>query len=753
MRRTIIYIMIFVVFTAVNLGAVPTTINFQGALRDADNQPVTATKTIEFLIYPDSTGIIELWSETHSSVEISDGIFSAELGSVNPFPSDLFANNTLYLTFQIDGDEMTPRQKLLSVPYAKIAEKASSIDGSFDSIYVNKTGPDTITANSTEGALNLENTNSSGKGLKIIDAGDGVFVNSAGNPSTQNTSSSSNGVEVAGAQGNGVYVGHAGQNGIYVEATLDDGIHINSADGEGVFISTTGSDGVFVWSAGSPSTSTISADKNGLEIAGAEGNGVFVGRADKHGLQVNKALNDGINIYEAGSPTQAETSDWKNGFEAAGTQGAGLFVGRADKDGVRVLSSGYNGFYIKSTHDNGFHVRNAGDHGLYAENVDVNGVRVDSAGADGINIQKAGSPSTQYTSSTHNGVEIAGAEGHGIFVGQADKRGVHIGNSAESGLYVNSAGKDGVNIQQAGSPSNQITSSSNNGVEIAGAEGNGIYIGQADMDGVYVDNSDGAGFYVDHADFGVKIGHAGTGVIVDHANVSAFNAQDAFYGLYVDSTYFDGVWVRSTGDDGVYVSSAGGDGVDANTTDPLDEWGIYTPDKIHGSNISTRTQSVHVYNSGSQMLEPGDLVSIAGGYRENVLGDDDNEPLINVKKANSNNSEAVLGVVEYKVRIREEVQELENGETRIDKSFRFAPGDAMPGDYLSVIILGPADVKVDTNTDIKIGEPVVVTNNGVRKRKTTRVNGIKLTENTGIVGKALENSQSSDKLKVFVNCK
>ena len=77
----------------------------------------------------------------------------------------------------------------------------------------------------------------------------------------------------------------------------------------------------------------------------------------------------------------------------------------------------------------------------------------------------------------------------------------------------------------------------------------------------------------------------------------------------------------------------------------------------------------------------------------------------------------------------------------------------MPGDYLSVIVFGPADVKVDTDTEIKIGEPVVVTNNGVRKRKTTRVNGIKLTENTGIVGKALENSQSSDKLKVFVNCK
>ena len=113
MKCKISKIVIFLVLIiSVNLTAVPATINFQGALKDANGVPVNDTKYLDFRIYDDpNTGTL-LWNEDHTAVEIVDGIFSEELGSSSPFPSDLFDNSELYLTFYVGGSEMTPRQKL-----------------------------------------------------------------------------------------------------------------------------------------------------------------------------------------------------------------------------------------------------------------------------------------------------------------------------------------------------------------------------------------------------------------------------------------------------------------------------------------------------------------------------------------------------------------------------------------------------------------------------------------------------------------
>jgi len=75
------------------------------------------------------------------------------------------------------------------------------------------------------------------------------------------------------------------------------------------------------------------------------------------------------------------------------------------------------------------------------------------------------------------------------------------------------------------------------------------------------------------------------------------------------------------------------------------------------------------------------------------------------------------------------------------------------GDYLTIIVFGPADVKVDNNSDIKTGESVVADNGGARKIRTTEINGITIAENTGILGKAMEDSKGKDIIKVYVNCK
>ncbi|MDO9577316.1 MAG: hypothetical protein Q7J16_05485, partial [Candidatus Cloacimonadales bacterium] len=295
------------------------------------------------------------------------------------------------------------------------------------------------------------------------------------------------------------------------------------------------------------------------------------------------------------------------------------------------------------------------------------------------------------------------------------------------GVHVDSSGDNGVYVYNAGTPTTQTGSIDKNGFQVNGAQGNGLYVGRADLDGVKVGTTGLEGVYVYNA------GADG---------FSVFFAGD------------DGVSVGSAVGDGVNVYQAGDDGVYANTTSASNEYGIYTPDKIYaGAGYYPSKMGTFGRNTGSSALKPGDLVCISGGYEENVLGEG-GIPVINIEKADSRNSAAIFGVVEYKVYVREEIEEIEEmeeGRTEVQKSFRHADGDAMQGDYLSIIVFGPADVKV--NGEVKTGESVIAGDGYARKIKTTEINGITIAENTGVIGKALEDSRGSGMLKVFVNCK
>ena len=60
-----------------------------------------------------------VWQETQT-INVSEGLITAYLGSLTPFPNSLiFSNNNYYLGIQIDNDsEMIPRRKIGSVPMA-----------------------------------------------------------------------------------------------------------------------------------------------------------------------------------------------------------------------------------------------------------------------------------------------------------------------------------------------------------------------------------------------------------------------------------------------------------------------------------------------------------------------------------------------------------------------------------------------------------------------------------------------------------
>jgi len=116
-------LLIIIPFTGYS--AVPQTINYQGFLTDSGGTPVDGTVQMTFSLYDVATGGSPLWTETQTSVTVSDGIYSVVLGSVTPI--NLAFDTQYYLGIEVETDgEMTPRQALTSVGYALNADR---VDG------------------------------------------------------------------------------------------------------------------------------------------------------------------------------------------------------------------------------------------------------------------------------------------------------------------------------------------------------------------------------------------------------------------------------------------------------------------------------------------------------------------------------------------------------------------------------------------------------------------------------------------------
>lgn len=104
--------------------AVPTQISYQGYLADESENPIDGNRTITFRLYAAASGGSPLWEE-QQTVAVENGYFSVMLGEVVPFEPTDFDGSTRYLGVEVTGSsEMTPRQPIVSVPYALSATQA-----------------------------------------------------------------------------------------------------------------------------------------------------------------------------------------------------------------------------------------------------------------------------------------------------------------------------------------------------------------------------------------------------------------------------------------------------------------------------------------------------------------------------------------------------------------------------------------------------------------------------------------------------
>jgi len=114
------------------LSAVPGEVNYQGLLLDDLGVPVDGTADFEFRLFDIETAGSALWTEVHLTVSVVDGVYDVALGSITPISESIFSAGTLYLEVDIDGETLSPRQRLLAVPYAlraAVAEETDNVAG------------------------------------------------------------------------------------------------------------------------------------------------------------------------------------------------------------------------------------------------------------------------------------------------------------------------------------------------------------------------------------------------------------------------------------------------------------------------------------------------------------------------------------------------------------------------------------------------------------------------------------------------
>ena len=135
MRRMFYVLIAFVISCPPAFAGVPDLIDFQGSLVDNDGVPVTGTPTIQFALYSANTGGAAIWSET-KVVVLQDGVYSTQLGDLTALTDDIWENAQLWLGIKVDADdEMTPRVRIVAVPYAiraktaEVAEVAEEVAG------------------------------------------------------------------------------------------------------------------------------------------------------------------------------------------------------------------------------------------------------------------------------------------------------------------------------------------------------------------------------------------------------------------------------------------------------------------------------------------------------------------------------------------------------------------------------------------------------------------------------------------------
>lgn len=166
---------------------VPPYLNYQGILRDPEGNPMSGLQKMTFRIYDRVSAPLNeaIFTEEHTDVTVRNGHFSVLLGNNVPLPPTLFFGPDTFIGVTVDPfDEMSPRQRLASVPYAIYADHASSLtrpDGGVDqAVYVDEAGRVGIGTTTPSAQVQITNTTGATATVQIDAGGQQLLLNPDG---------------------------------------------------------------------------------------------------------------------------------------------------------------------------------------------------------------------------------------------------------------------------------------------------------------------------------------------------------------------------------------------------------------------------------------------------------------------------------------------------------------------------------------------------------------------------------------------
>ncbi|HUQ03390.1 MAG TPA: hypothetical protein VM261_12895 [Kofleriaceae bacterium] len=191
-RTILITTMMALTAAAGSAAAVPGTMSFTARLSEGD-APVEGNVSLHVAIYDATTGGTLLWEETHATVTADHGLVYANLGSIDPVNNSLdgsvFGGQTVYAELTVNGDVLSPRIPLTSVPYAVRAGTAETLEG-FDPGTVQRRVTGVCGANTFVTGVNADGTVACGTDgvgtgdITAVTAGTGLSGGGASGPVT-----------------------------------------------------------------------------------------------------------------------------------------------------------------------------------------------------------------------------------------------------------------------------------------------------------------------------------------------------------------------------------------------------------------------------------------------------------------------------------------------------------------------------------------------------------------------------------------
>jgi len=106
---------------------VPRLMNYQGRLLDSGGLPLSTNVTMAVGIYTQAMGGAAAYMEVVGSVAVNNGLYSFHFGADTPALVAALGGEEVWLEVVVNGSPLTPRQRLVAVPYAILSERVEHI--------------------------------------------------------------------------------------------------------------------------------------------------------------------------------------------------------------------------------------------------------------------------------------------------------------------------------------------------------------------------------------------------------------------------------------------------------------------------------------------------------------------------------------------------------------------------------------------------------------------------------------------------